>query len=267
MTESGRLPIVPMEAPHFHPCTMLVQPRGDTVRLFTQHDHGLMCGDLAHAWRMAPWPDGPPRWIVQAAALHDLAWTDRDAAPRWCAETGGVESFTDLRPHERGELYAAGLDRVEAIEPAAAVVCSLHYSAFVPDDQGAFAAGEAARRARLAHTTGLSAERDEVTSGLELVRALDLLSLAMCLTAPGSDEGSAPTWVHRPARVGGREIVARFVADDVVVLDPFPLVGSVELRIPFRDVSTGATRDAARLADAWRDAAPNRWHLRVTGAR
>lgn len=252
-----------MVTPDFHPLLMLVQPRGDTIRLFTQHDHGLMCGDMAHAWRGAPWPAGPPRDVVQAAALHDLAWEARDAAPRLAEDGDRVEDFTDLTAAERAVLYARGLDEVERIDPGAAMICSLHYAAFVPPGEAAFARNEAARRARLASVLGYGEEASAVRDGLELVRALDLLSLTICLTAPGSDEGSAPSWVHRPARVAGVEVHARFVADDVVELAPFPLARPITLRVAYREVSRAACSGQERLAAAWASSEPAAWVVRL----
>ncbi len=242
---------------------MLVQPRGDTIRLFTQHDHGLMCGDMAHAWRSAPWPAGPPRTVVQAAALHDLAWVARDAVPLALDGAGRVEAFTDLTPADRAALYARGLDDVERIDPAAAMICSLHYAAFVPSGAASFARTEAERRARLAAALGYGDDAPTVRQGLELVRALDLLSLTICLTAPGSVEGSAPSWVHRPARVAGVDVTARFVANDVVVLAPFPLAGPTELRVPYREIGRDACNNPGALQAAWEDADTAAWVVRL----
>ena len=52
---------------------MIIQTRQETLRFITQHDHGLLAGEIAHAWRR---PSGAALSapLVRAIALHDLAW-------------------------------------------------------------------------------------------------------------------------------------------------------------------------------------------------
>ena len=53
---------------------MILQHRDDAIRCILQHDHALLSGELALAWR-----PGLPQEMVLTIALHDLAWQPHNA--------------------------------------------------------------------------------------------------------------------------------------------------------------------------------------------
>lgn len=147
---------------------MIVREEGDELVLVRQADHALLSGWLAGAWGAAPWqrPE-PPEGTVLGARLHDLAWTPFDeAVPR--RADGRPYPFQEVTRTITAPLYSRGLDAVEAIDPYAGLLASLHYSGFYHSHWGwrhwypnsgledeekdavdRFVAGELARQRRL----------------------------------------------------------------------------------------------------------------------
>lgn len=227
---------------------MVVQPRRDVFRCFGQHDHGLLSGALARAFR---WPDGrePSLSVVLAIAAHDIGWTRADAAPTWCAARGRPHDFTSLPLPDRVAIYEEGVDAMERLHPYAGVLGSTHFSGFVhPEAAPEYLRHERARRDAIAASHGL--DDTDVARDYALLKALDLASLVVCLTAPGSVPEERPSWLSTVMRVDTHEVTLCWDGE-ALVMSPSPLATPVHYTLPYADVDRERCTDAASFADAW----------------
>lgn len=254
---------------------MIVRERADGFVLIAQHDHARLSGWLAAAWGSphVPAPPSPRAPLVLAASLHDVAWLALDDAPAWNPDAGRPYSFVDLPVEHKLEPYRRGIDLVEAADPYAAYLCSLHYASFFPPDAApagsaaaAFVAGERRRRARLARglrAAGRAGELARARYDLQLLKLWDHLSLYACMNEPGVAKEEEHPWYRDglpPVTVldpgGGRRrlrLHARWLDGSRIGLWPFPLAEPGAFPLPYRWVSRAEV--AARgLAEAYRRA-------------
>src|ERR671938_65262 len=111
---------------------MVVRERSSSYVLIKQHDHGLISGEFARHWAEKPRPLEP---TLYAIANHDRGWQGLDASIRWNEESGKPYSFADYPIEPKLRAYERGLDLLEAKNPYAACLCSMHYAAFVSDSE------------------------------------------------------------------------------------------------------------------------------------
>ncbi|HKK08162.1 MAG TPA: DUF3891 family protein [Gemmatimonadota bacterium] len=254
---------------------MLVQRRASGLRLFRQHDHALAAAALAHEWDGGG-GEALPLAVVLAVALHDVAWIPLDTEPRLDPSRGGPHDFMSHPAAEKLEAYARGLDTVETLLPAAALLGSLHYGSFVTagaDGGGGeagrgFLEGERTRRARI--RAGGSGGPDlgglDVDEGLELLRFFDRMSLLLCLSAPGAAPGSLPAWLEPAGRLrapAGRVLRTEWRGDGRLALAPFPFRRPLSLAIPYRDLPAGPFGGKEALRAAWASSPPGTWRVVV----
>lgn len=237
---------------------MVVQVRRDTLRLVRQLDHSLASGRMALEWAGPGTAAPPPFDVALAIALHDLAWSLEDREPVWDRERRAPMSFLTIPDERRTALYAGGLDRVERIDGAAAILGSLHYSRFAGEHEDAtFLAGEAARRARIRARLRSDPGDAAWKAASDLLRHLDDLSLFVCLAGPGCE--APPSWLtaDRVARAPGGAVHAlEWLHDGALALTPFPFRREVALSVPCRDLPRREYRSAEDLRAAWEDATP-----------
>ncbi|MBX6378307.1 MAG: DUF3891 family protein [Clostridia bacterium] len=246
---------------------MIVRQRPDGFTLVAQHDHAQLSGWFASMWGndRVPALPAPRQALCLAAALHDVGWLDVDQAPPWNETERRPYSFVDLPSSLRFPAYRAGIDRVEAEDPYAALLCSLHYTSFfLPGSEAAaepgadaFVAAEQERQARLVaalRRQGRSAEVDRAASDLALLKLWDNLSLYVALNEPGvSKEREHPWYRHGfpPVTLDATGTAVRFRArwldERHIAVDPFPLRDELAYALPFRVVGCldGADWDSA----------------------
>lgn len=250
---------------------MIVAEVGDQLVLVRLTDHALLSGWLAAVWGASPWSVPEPyHELVVAARLHDLAWSAFDETLPLRAD-GRPAGFAEIERGVRLRLYVAGIDAVEAIEPYAGLLDSLHYSGFFASHWGwpltnrlegadaaeraaveRFLAHEEARRRRLRERLGAGvADEGRLRCGYVWLQLWDRISLDVCRRgftgwsneyppAPvGPAEGAAEVRLRMELRPGG-----------VCLLDPYPLlVEPYHARVPAVRVPRSA--DPAELRRAW----------------
>lgn len=259
---------------------MLVQRRKRAIRLIRQHDHALVSGALAHAWRREGAASAVSFELALAVALHDVAWIPLDRRPRLHAATGRPADFQDYPLGAKLDAYREGLDRLEVLHPLASLLGSLHYAAFVRDEgpeaaaARAFLEGERRRRSRLSASVPADSATEEaclagglpLQEALELLRFFDRLSLLVCLSAPGSSSEARPAWLEPLDRVeepGGRELGLAWAGEGHLLVKPFPLRSPLAVRIPYRDLPPGPFGGEEALGRAWKSAPERSWRLEV----
>lgn len=249
---------------------MLVQYRHDgRLRLFRQHHHALVSGELAAAWRgISREPASLPFDVVLATALHDVAWRKLDREPRLNPETGRPFAFHEYPLEEKLAAYRRGLDEVARIHPYAALLGSLHYASF-PDARSAeeFQVAEMKRRAALERELEIGPEERSVVDGhLAFLQLFDSLSIFLCLTPPSASTEEQPAWVegarHLKVPAGGTFHLT-WADDEVVHVDPFPFRETLELRLPYRELGEGLFGSPRELRRAWKEALEGVWWISI----
>lgn len=252
---------------------MLVQiGQNGRLRLFRQHHHALVCGELAAAWRgLGRDPEVLPFEFILAAALHDVAWWTLDRAPRLNPETQLPCSFFEHTLAERVEAYVHGLDRVAEIHPYAALLGSLHYASFPAMlELESFQAAERERRRDLASLLRLGPEEEQgIRTHLRYLQLFDTLSIFLCLTPPSANAAAQPAWVDAARHLeapGGGIFHLTWVDDAVLHADPFPFRDTLELRLPYRELEAGRFTTPQELEEAWELAPDRYWYVSVRSA-
>ena len=250
---------------------MLIQGRADGLRLITQHDHGLLSGELAVAWRGPGGGEEPAEELVLAVSLHDLSWRELDAVPRRDPATGLPYDFLRFPADEKYEAASRGIDRVAELHPYAGVLVSLHYCTFgSPRRPSEFEESEEERRLEL-----LGDMEDEapgpsrIRHDMDFLRLFDNLSLLLCLTPPGADEEHRPSWLTPDLLTipgGGPRMELSWRDDGTAVLNPFPFQGpELDVELPFRDLPPGPFASDEALRKAWEEAPVEIHRIRLRG--
>jgi hypothetical protein len=213
---------------------MIVRERPDSFLLFGQHEHALMAGEFARRWGEGPEPFEP---TVYAIANHDLAWREPDREVLWNEEKDRPYSFVDYPLRLKLPAQKWGIDGVEARDPYAGCLCSMHYARFLLEaerpEEIEFRDGEFGRQARLRE--GMSeGELENLERNFHFLRVCDGISLFLCLNEPGGGDNPSPY-------PGGFEFKGtRFdlVWEDgrTLGLDPNPFPEAFEVEIPYRIV-------------------------------
>jgi hypothetical protein len=245
---------------------MIVRRDGEDLVLVRQADHALCSGWLAAAWGTPPWQPPEPRdSTILGARLHDLAWTPFDEQLRLRPD-GQPYAFFEVDRSISTSFYLRGLDAVEAIDPYAGLLGSLHYSGFYTSHWGwqhwarpsgpeevvdSFVAHELLRQARLRWQLGLGpVEERRLACNYFWLQLWDRVSLDICRfgfagfteSYPAVPLGYAPDAQTVRLRI-------ELGSDGVCRLDPYPLVPSpYEARIPCVRVPAGADPRRAWLS-------------------
>lgn len=253
---------------------MLVQPRGDRLRLIRQHDHALVAGELAAAWRGPGGGTGRlPFRTVLATALHDLAWRGLDEAPRLDPDTGRPFAFHDHPLDEKLAAYRRGVDRMEAISPWIGLAGSLHFASFLEGGEAeGFLVAEGERQARLADRLrdrageGADDPVEGVRGALAWLKTFDALSIRLCLTPPAVPDAELPPWLDRDAPVeapDGTPMELAWRDGGAAEIVPWPFDRPLALEIPFRDLPERSYPDAESLERAWEAADEGTWTVEL----
>jgi hypothetical protein len=213
---------------------MIVRERPDSFLLVKQHDHALASGEFARHWAEQPWPLGP---TLYAITQHDVAWQGPDASVRWNEEAGRPYSFMDYPLKPKVAAYAAGLDLLEAEDPYAACLCSMHYETLMRRSEGElegqFREAEISRQHRL--RAKLSEEEiGSLDQNLRFLKLCDGLSLFVCLNEPGQGENPPP--YPEGFVLDGQKFEPFWEDDRTLRLDPNPFSGPFGISVPYHTV-------------------------------
>ncbi len=218
---------------------MILRETEEHFTLYTQHDHGLLSGEMGTNWGNGPFPQLPFR-VIFAAAIHDISWIYEDEIISWNSKEDKPYDFVDLPLKRRLDMYAKGLDMTEKLDPYSAALVSKHYSSFYSEEDGEdvkrFLQNERTRRAELAESGSitLTAFADD----LKTLRLLDNLSLYVCLNNPGAPEEDVHPWFRDGVTAykadGGEEkLFLEWVDQQTITVDPFPFRTEWTASIPY----------------------------------
>jgi Protein of unknown function (DUF3891) len=260
---------------------MIVSPRGDRIMLVRQVDHQVQCGLMARAFGAAEFAR-IDHWdsLVVATELHDEGWRSRDDAPSVdCA--GAPENFTDLDRSHHVALYGRGIDAVEARDPRAGLLVSMHGRGLhearlgldgVPRDRArqlpavrAFIEREEGRQARLREHLADPDLPQWEWDAYRLLQAWDLLSLFLLWHGLPRGAGGRLARVPRHAGDAGIDLEVEPDGEHFAVVRPFPFSGDeVSFPVTARFIPNRPYRDSDDLRTEL-DAAP--WRVEEIGVR
>jgi hypothetical protein len=219
---------------------MIVREQDGSYVLVRQHEHARVSGEFARHWAVRPMPPEP---VIFAIANHDIGWEELDDEVLFDPKTGRPYSFTDYPIEPKLRAYTRGIDLVEARDPYAALLCSMHYASFVRPEQGvaaeSFLSSEFRRQERLrAGTSGEQAANLEYN--FRLLQLCDNLSLFVCLNEPGRNEHP---WFRDGFEFMGERLEPVWDEPRTLRIRPSPLSGAFEVSIPYRRIG-GSGRPA-----------------------
>ena len=210
---------------------MIVRKQGDRFVLFRQHDHALVSADFAlklkEIGRFHP-------SAVYAIAMHDVGWRLLDREVLWNEEEDRPYSFMDYPLGPKLPAYQSGIDRVEAEDPYAGCLCSMHYASFFEavSEPAAirFREEELARQERL--KAGMTPEeRAGLKRDLRVLQLCDNLSLFVCLNEPG--QNTFP-WFRDGVDYGGQRLVPVWEGTRRLRFSPNPFRQPFTITIPYQ---------------------------------
>jgi len=207
---------------------MIVRERPDSYVLIKQYDHGLVSGEFARYWAEPLLPLEPTFYAI---ANHDVGWQALDTSVRWNEETGRPYSFTDYPREPKLRAYKDGLDFLEAREPYATCLCSMHYASLVGDSEVEvrFREREAGRRREI--ESAMNAEEwANLGRNFRLLQLCDDLSLFVCLNEPGRNDHP---WYQDGFEFEGTRFEPVWEDHCTLRLDPNPFSGPFHLVIPY----------------------------------
>jgi hypothetical protein len=227
---------------------MIVRERPDSYVLIKQHDHGLISGEFARHWAEKP---RPLESTLYAIANHDVGWQGLDAFVRWNEGSGKPYSFANYPSGPKLRAYKEGLDLLEARNPYAACLCSMHYTSLVgtSGDEAGFRKSELRRQHRI-QSTMTEEEFGNLGQNFRLLQLCDDLSLFVCLNEPGRNDHP---WYENGFRFEGTKFEPIWESHRTLRLDPNPFSEPFDFVIPYTLVEKGG-----------RNLGSNRLELRVT---
>ena len=241
---------------------MIVRPNGDTADIVMQVDHAAVSGQLAEAWGGPHVPALDPRdSVITAARLHDIGWRHWEAEARLNPDTGRPANFLDIVIDEHLRLYRLGIGEVEAADPYAGMLVSMHAAGIytgrygtqpallltrAPDVQSVVDAFIAEQEARYgASKELLEVADDDLWRNFLLLQVFDRLSLRLCL---GDPAGTGPMEIVLPE---DRTLTVVLGDDGVERLDPWPFAADeVVVEVPTRTIALADLADDAALQAA-----------------
>ncbi len=213
---------------------MIVRDRPDSFLLFGQHEHALAAGKFALRWSERP---RPFESTLYAVANHDLAWREPDREVLWNEGKDRPYSFVDYPLDLKLAAQRRGIDLVEAHDPYAGFLCSMHYARFLLEskrpEEVEFREREMARQERLREGIGPE-ELENLERNFSLLRVCDGLSLFLCLNEPGG--GDRPPPYPGGFQFEGTRFEVVWEDERTLRLDPNPFTDEFEVAIPYRVV-------------------------------
>lgn len=272
---------------------MIVRYESDHLVLFCQDDHGQVSGQMAAYWGngdFLPVEEPYRSSVVTAASMHDCGWREADQVVQF-RDDGRPYDFVTYPLEARLDVYQRGVNMVEATDPYAAVLCSLHYTGFVQEMRGLtgrlsllvsrYLSVESQRRRRLterladtltpAHILPDGRFDERTMHHFALLRLWDLLSLLLCMTRPGSPPETWGAWFGRgeirmPTSVGQyRTVTLRWDGEERLLLTPFPFSRPLDICIPYRQLPAGVMSKPPQPPVFMEHFPPQRLFVRLDG--
>jgi Protein of unknown function (DUF3891) len=204
---------------------MIIRRDGEGLLAIAQPDHARLAGVFAESWR-----GGAGESLVAASHHHDDGWIDWEKAPT-VDDHGHPHDFLTIPMDDRVAVYRRGIDLLATTDRAAGLLTSLHFGRLLAEGLRALE-GDARRTAEdfLAEQSTWEAETrrelgepEGVEADYRVLRAVDFLSLVLCMRPLNELDGASVT------------TMTLHVEDQRVFLDPYPFdAGELEVTVAAR---------------------------------
>ncbi|MGO9820532.1 MAG: DUF3891 family protein [Solirubrobacteraceae bacterium] len=285
---------------------MLVIRRDGRLVLVTQPEHAAVAGTLARHWgsRQFTTPVAHEA-LICAAEHHDDGWFELDGRPMFNHEQQRPAHFIELPLTDTAAPYARGVESVYERDQHAGVLVSMHFSGFYTSRWGVdggppsdnplaldvVATQEARWMRALRDVWGYRGRRSEFDANnwhaYEILQAVDLMSLALCLmdverpsaehpvdvanSLASIDQVAGPRLITGvPGAPGGPYATLQLTvtAPGAVQVEPFPFAEpELELLIAVRELEDRRYAGPDEAADAFRAAAVRELSVTITPRR
>lgn len=170
---------------------MIVRENEHEFIMIKQHDHALISEQIITEFKdeFLPIDEMKPS-VFYAIKMHDVGWKYFDQEPFWNDEKHCPYSFIDFPNVVKTVLYKHGIDEVANENLYAALLCSLHYTAFLEKDSTIesrkFIEHEITRQNTIRKK--LEVIEELLSFHFQLLKLADNLSLFICLNELGAAE-------------------------------------------------------------------------------
>lgn len=226
---------------------MIVYKKDGIIRLYQQHEHARIAGEMARAWK-EEWFEGYQRWndVIYSATEHDRGWIDFDETLMWDVNNDVPHSFITLPIPIKKHIYRIGLDEIESVNPYAALLSSLQFCklmGLVSNDRHAedFIKQEQFRHERIKYLQDIKStvKLKELYFHLSVLRFCDDLSLFLCMYPPGTS--NTATWFSQGLTekfdfLGGKPVIPNWDGEEVVRLSSFPFETDLNFDLIYREI-------------------------------
>ncbi|OZM56095.1 hypothetical protein CIB95_13380 [Lottiidibacillus patelloidae] len=217
---------------------MIIFEENDHFILYTQHDHGLLSGEIAFQWGNSEFPLATFNQIM-TATYHDFAWYDEDLQPKWDYKSNKPYDFVEYPTSEKLIIYKNGISQLEKLYPHCALLTSLHYCSFYNGRNDKeilrFLSNEKKRQQKLKNWLKLRTNSEKDLSFLKLC---DDFSLYVCLNEPGVSKSNEHPWYKNGIsyKNGDEETIFELFwsSKEEITITPFPFKEEWETSIPYR---------------------------------
>lgn len=224
--------------------SVIIQTHKSHYRCITQHDHGIISGELALAWRDPHTGEAASSDVVLATYLHDVLWVPIDAQLR--IHNGRPLDFLAYPEEDKLSFYAAGVAQMGQLNAYTGFLHARHFGEFVSREK---------HRHFRAHMDQLrdhfsaqctAEQRARADSDLALLRLFDVFSLLLCMTGEGIVR-EPPPWLRPSPLMEQRGLQAYWDKGDVV-FEPFCFDAPFHVAIPYRDIEAHDNEDRLRAS-------------------
>ncbi|MNI05060.1 hypothetical protein D3C73_580040 [compost metagenome] len=208
---------------------MIVRETDPYFVMTTQHDHAEFSSKVASYFAESLL--GESKYssdVLFAIQQHDRGWIRLDDTPIWNDRNNVPFSFIDFPLLPKLILYKKGLDEVEEMNDYAALICSLHYSAFKHIQRSQitdcidFIRHEAERQNRLKAQLDYPDE-EMIVRHFRLLQLCDEISLYVCMNNPGVIKENEHPWYREgfEIMIDDQKIHAHWMSENEIVISPF----------------------------------------------
>lgn len=222
---------------------MIVHEREHDFILIKQHDHARLSGQMVREWKQHFLLRSKLREEADwATAQHDRAWIPLDDDPRWNEQEGRPYSFIDYPLEEKLAAYQRGISEVAEQSMYAGMLCSMHYQSFMSEDSDEplmrkFVQKEKERQEELFAAMEMDIPKDIYDLHFKRLQFCDDLSLYVCMQQPGVSKEEEVSWFKNGFRqrfdFAPSGMVAHWVDDKQVTVDPFPFEKPFDAHVPY----------------------------------
>ncbi len=250
---------------------MIITPHEGSLLLVFQHDHALLAGRLASAWRAEFIAHRDRRSeVLEAVALHDAGWQEADARGVFDTSTGRPASVLSLPLKAYPPIWGSSIEQAARRGPLAGYLVASHFvaihsavlekmgrpSEIDPEGQAALQAfKEEAERTIARFAEGISSSpisppfplaEGALENDLRFLQLNDILSLALC---GGYGTPKLLTFL-RASTLGGKPLETEIPEPFSLRLAPWVFEPDrLEEAVPVRAIPDRAYPDQEALSD------------------